>query len=71
MSGFRKIFVCANLLTHFIESAKRALDDQTYVGSVMTDILRALSTAPVTIVQMTCIWSARGVLQVTEQLFCE
>ena len=41
MSGFRKNFSCEHVSTNFIESAKRALDDQTYVGSVMTYLSRA------------------------------
>ena len=46
MSGFRMNFSCEHVLTNFIESAKRALDDQTYVGSVMTDLSRAFDCLP-------------------------
>ena len=46
MSGFRKNFACEHELTNFIESAKRAVDDQTYVGSVMTDLSRAFDCLP-------------------------
>ena len=73
MSGFRKNFSCEHVLTNFIESAKRALDDQTYVGSVMTDLSRAFDCLPPKLLlsKCPCLWSGRGVLQITEQLFCE
>ena len=46
MSGFRKNFSCKHVLTIFIESVTCALDDQTYVGNVMTDLSRAFDCLP-------------------------
>ena len=61
MSGFRKNFSCEHVLTNFIESAKRALDDQTYVGSVMTDLSRAFDCLPPRL--LLCKFHAYGVAE--------
>ena len=46
MSGFRKGYSCENVLLHFVESAKSALDDKKHAGAVMMDLSRAFDCLP-------------------------
>ena len=43
---FRKGYSCENVLLHFVESAKSALDDKKHAGAVMMDLSRAFDCLP-------------------------